>query len=232
MNMPKKKAAAKKAAAPKSTNGDMIAPVILGYRAHDETEDHFPTCTFLMSADLCRYWAAGRRQTDLHADCVFVIEEVQFDPRTSHVLSHNGNLPEEPLNGEITWDKIPPSDLGPVWEQMSVETMRENNLPAATLRAAELAIAAWQPLGPTAQTNGQEANGKSETNGKLMAKKEAEEPTNGKPLAPNSIGTSHPVPKPGAEAGHRPSGHRSLKLSSAKSKGRKANGKSKSKQRA
>ncbi len=63
------------------------------------------------------------------------------------------------------------------------------------------------------------------------AKKEAEEPTDGQPLAPTSIGTSHPVPKPGEEARHRPSGHRSLKLSSAKSKGLKANGKSKSKKR-
>jgi hypothetical protein len=146
-----------------------------------------------------------------------VIEEVQFDPRTHHILSHNGNLPEDPMQGEITWDKIPPSDLGTVWEQMTLETMRENNLPAATLAAAELAVAAWPPLGPAAQKNGQEANGKA--------------PTNGKPLAPTSIGTSQPVPKPGEEAEHRPSGHRSLKLSSAKSKGRKANGKSKSKQR-
>jgi hypothetical protein len=219
--MPKNKAAAKKAAAPKAANGTKdetnLTPVIMGYRAHDETEDHFPTSTFLAPIELCRRWAAGRHQTDLHSDCVFVIEEVQFDPRTHHILSHNGNLPEEPLRGEITWDKIAPSDLGPVWEQMSVETMKENNLPAATIAAAELAIAAWPPLGPAAKTNGQEANGKAKTNGK--------------PLAPTSIGTSHPVPKPGEEARHRPSGHRSLKLSSAKSKRLKANGKFKSKKR-
>jgi len=215
--MPKHKRAAPKQAAPKTAAVTAQEPAILGYRAHDETEDHFPTCTFVMSLELCRRWAAGRHETDRHADCVFVIEEVQFDPRTSHLLSHCGNLAEEPLQGEITWDQIAPSDLGPVWEQMSVETMKENNLPAATIAAAELAIAAWPPLGQAAKTNGQEANGKAKTNGK--------------PLAPTSIGTSHPVPKPGEEARHRPSGHRSLKLSSAKSKRLKANGKFKSKKR-
>jgi hypothetical protein len=164
----------------------------LGFRVHDENEDHFPTVSLMVPDEaMGRRWAAERIQSGRHPDCGFRLEQVLFENSTYHLLSHCGELPDDPLVGPIEWEEAEPLDLGPLWEQMTIENMQKmKDIPPAALAAAQLARKQQLPIYVHDQP---EAKAADEGQGKRKTK------ANGETAASEagSIGSAHPAPKPG-----------------------------------
>jgi len=137
MKMPaKQKAAAKKATAPNVNGKKTAAPddrySIMGYRGHDEAEEHFPCQTFLLTTEQAvRDWATARAREPMHAECGFLIEEVRFDHTTNHIVNRTGNLPDDPSSGAIEWQRAaaPLLDLGPIWDHLTIQDLKEQGMP-------------------------------------------------------------------------------------------------------
>jgi hypothetical protein len=176
----------------------------LGFRVHDENKADFPTVSLMVPDEaMGRRWAAERIQSGRHPDCGFRLEQVLLENTTYHLLAHCGELPDDPLVGPIEWEDADPLDLGPIWEQMTLENMQKmEGLPPAALAAAQLALKQQLPIYVNSKTETQ-ANGESAKNGNSADKKSNGQAT-AKPESAaseaGSIGSAHPAPKPGRSA--------------------------------